>query len=129
MFQLTKNVAEFFYDLVTPHQLLNNSSSNAASLTSTAATTALLLNNNNNENLSMIRNRNNRYRRHPNDLREGLKNAYYVLYEGINDKAANLVNEITNGSKHNGRRGAFGGALRQLPSAAFVPILLAIFYS
>jgi len=63
-------------------------------------------------------------RRHPNDIREGLTNAYYVICEGINDTAANLVNEINVGCESTGIRGGIGGALRHLPSAAVIPLML-----
>ena len=66
MFQATKNVAEFFYDLVTPHRansmynhnLINYNSSNNA-LVETILT-------------GVGNNRNIRLRRHPNDIREGM---------------------------------------------------------
>ena len=34
-----------------------------------------------------------------------------------------MVNEIKTGNQHNGLRGAVGGALRQIPSAAVVPFM------
>ncbi len=105
MFLVTKNIAEFFYDLVTPHQNPNASDSIGNALRSK-------------------HNRNIRYRPHPTDIREGFTNAYFVLFEGINDSAANIVNEIHNGSEHTGMTGAIGGALRQLPSAAVTPFVL-----
>ena len=93
MFQATKNVAEFFYDLVTPHRAnthhfaalgYGSSSSNPNMLVDTILT-------------GVGNNRNIRLRRQPNDIREGLTNAYYVMYEGINDTAANLIQEINQG--------------------------------
>ena len=148
MFQVTKNIAEFFYDLVTPHRAnafhqhhylhhhhhqqqqqqqlrrasssstvlsLSPSSSSASAGQSVALVDTLLS--------GVVNNRNIRMRRQPNDIREGLTNAYYVLYEGFNDTAANLINEISHGAEYKGLPGAIGGALRQLPSTALAPIL------
>jgi autophagy-related protein 2 len=106
MFQTTKNVAEFFYDLVTPHRANQNNGLFDALLPVGVA------------------NRNIRVRRQPNDIREGLTSAYYVMYEGINDTAQNLIQEINQSAEHKGIPGAIGGALRQLPSAALAPIVL-----
>lgn len=100
LFQLTKNIAEFVYDLVTPHQTLSVTN-------------------------GLVKNRNIRNRRQPNDIRQGLENAYLVLYEGFNDTAANIANDIITGKEHSGLRGAVGGALRQIPSAAIVPFVKA----
>lgn len=55
---------------------------------------------------------------------KGLTNAYYVMYEGINDTASNLLQEINQGAECKGISGAIGGALRQLPSTALAPIVL-----
>ena len=122
MFQATKNVAEFFYDLVTPHR--SNSSLhhhhhtlNMVGYGSSSALVDSLL-------TGVGNNRNIRLRRQPNDIREGLTNAYYVIYEGMNDTAANFMQEVNQGAEHKGLPGAIGGALRQLPSAALAPIVL-----
>lgn len=106
LFQFTKNVAEFFYDLVTPHQTLS------------------LGIDGDNSTILVLKNRNIRKRRNPNDIREGLTNAYYVFREGINDTADNFANEISNGNETTGFRGAVGGVLRQIPSAAIKPIVV-----
>ena len=102
LFQLTKNIAEFVYDLVTPHQTLSINNGNA-----------------------LVKNRNIRSRRQPNDIRQGLENAYIVLKEGFNDTAANIANDIITGNERRGIIGAVGGALRQIPSAATVPFVKA----
>jgi hypothetical protein len=75
--------------------------------------------------LTGVNTRHIRIRRQPNDIREGLTNAYYVMYEGLNDTASNFIQEINQGAEHKGLPGAIGGALRQLPSAALAPIVLA----
>ena len=87
-----------FYDLVTPHQALRSVSG---------------------------KNRNIRSRRQPSDIRQGLQSAYFVLYEGFNDTAANMANEIKTDNEHSGIRGAVGTTLRQIPSAAVVSFVMA----
>jgi len=119
MFQATKNIAEFFYDLVTPHRANSHHHHNLNMLcygSNNGLVDTILTGVGNNRNI--------RLRRHPNDIREGLTNAYYVMYEGINDTAANLIQEINQGAEHKGIPGAIGGALRQLPSTALAPIVL-----
>lgn len=118
MFLCTKNIAEFFYDMVTPHRA--NSSRGHYIIGSNASNHALV------ETIltGVGHNRNIRLRRHPNDIREGLTNAYYVMYEGINDTASNLMQEMYQGADTKGIPGAIGGALRTLPSAALAPIVL-----
>nr|AWV66721.1 autophagy-related protein 2 [Brachionus calyciflorus] len=112
MFQATKNVAEFFYDLLAPHRSHQNMIGyNGGTLVDTLFT-------------GVGPNRYVRIRRQPNDIREGLTNAYYVMYEGFNDTAANFMSEISHGAEHKGIPGAIGGALRQLPSTALAPIVL-----
>ena len=121
IFQTTKNVAEFFYDMVTPHRANSHHHHNLSMLVG--------YNGANNGLVETIltgvgNNRNIRLRRHPNDIREGFTNAYYVMYEGFNDAVDNLIQEISQGSEHKGISGAIGGALRQLPSTALaVPLL------
>jgi autophagy-related protein 2 len=120
MFQATKNVAEFFYDLVTPHRSNSHHYHSLNMIGYGSSSNALV------ETLltGVGNNRNIRLRRQPNDIREGLTNAYYVMYEGINDTAANFMQEVNQGAEHKGLPGAIGGALRQLPSAALAPIVL-----
>lgn len=130
MFQATKNVAEFFYDLVTPHRaggglagtspFITNNMIGFVSTDSTSSGGA-----NNLMDTLLTGSRHIRIRRQPNDIREGLTNAYYVMYEGLNDTASNFMQEINQGAEHKGLPGAIGGALRQLPSAALAPIVLA----
>nr|AWV66695.1 autophagy-related protein 2 [Brachionus koreanus] len=111
MFQATKNIAEFFYDLVTPHRNMNMIGYDGSGIVDTLFT-------------GVGPNRYVRIRRQPNDIREGLANAYYVLYEGFSDTAANFMSEISHGAEHKGLPGAIGGALRQLPPTALAPIVL-----
>nr|AWV66646.1 autophagy-related protein 2 [Brachionus rotundiformis] len=111
MFQATKNVAEFFYDLVAPHRTLNSVGYAGSAFVDTLFT-------------GVGPNRHVRIRRQPNDIREGLANAYYVLYEGFSDTAANFMSEISHGAEHKGLPGAIGSALRQLPPTAIAPIVL-----
>jgi hypothetical protein len=127
MFQATKNVAEFFYDLVTPHRSNQNlmigfygfgGGSVAGQMTSSGSNLMDTL-------LTGAGSGHVRIRRQPNDIREGLTNAYYVMYEGLNDTATNIMQEINQGAEHKGIPGAIGGALRQLPSVALAPIVLA----
>ena len=131
MFQVTKNVAEFFYDLVTPHRanslgyqqsMLGAYGIGGASGGASGASNALV------ETLLsgvVANNRNIRIRRHPNDIREGLTNAYLVMYEGLNDTANNFRQEIDQGVQQRGPIvGTIGGVLRQIPSVALVPLLL-----
>lgn len=122
MFLATKNVAEFFYDLVTPHRSIQlqqqQQQQNLLAFNSNQALMEQLLAGLNSTN------RNIRVRRQPNDIREGLTNAYYVMYEGLNDTVANFLYEVNQGAELKGIPGAIGGALRQLPSAALAPIVL-----
>ena len=113
MFQTTKNIAEFFYDLVTPHRAGTHSSNliGSGALVDTILT-------------GVGNNRNIRLRRHPNDIRDGVTNAYYVMYQGMNDTAANLLQGMQQGAEQKGIAGAIGGVLTQLPSAAIAPIVL-----
>lgn len=121
MFQATKNIAEFFYDLVTPHRANSHHNHNLSYLVGYGYSDSALV-----ETIltGVGNNRNIRLRRHPNDIREGLTNAYYVMYEGMNDTATNFMQEINEGCEHKGIPGAIGGALRQLPSTALAPIVL-----
>ncbi len=123
MFQATKNVAEFFYDLVTPHRANQH---HFAALGYSGTVGVIGANNLLVDTFltGVGNNRNIRLRRQPIDIREGLQNAYYVMYEGINDTAANLIQEINQGAEHKGIPGAIGGALRQLPSTTLAPIVL-----
>lgn len=114
MFQATKNVAEFFYDLVTPHRNVNMIGYGTA--TGSGIVDTLFT--------GVGPNRYVRIRRQPKDIREGLTNAYYVLYEGFSDTAANFMSEISHGAEHKGLPGAIGGALRQVPPTLLVPIVL-----
>lgn len=122
MFLATKNVAEFFYDLVTPHRSLQMQAQQAQQAQIYSTNQALM------EQMfpgyGSPMHRRMRVRRQPNDIRDGLTNAYYVMYEGINETVANFVNEVAEGAEHKGIPGAIGGALRQLPSAALAPIVL-----
>lgn len=121
MFLATKNVAEFFYDLVTPHRSLQLQQQQAQMYSSNQALMDQLLPSYGSPNAI---HRRMRLRRQPNDIRDGLTNAYYVLYEGLNQTVANFVNEVSEGAEHKGIPGAVGGAIRQLPSAALAPIVL-----
>ncbi|RNA22130.1 autophagy-related 2 -like protein, partial [Brachionus plicatilis] len=112
MFQATKNVAEFFYDLVAPHRPANIITHGHGSAIVDSLFTGV------------GPNRYVRIRRQPNDIREGLANAYYVLYEGFSDTAAQFMTEVSHGCENKGLPGAIGGALRQLPPTALAPIVL-----
>ena len=77
MFQATKNVAEFFYDIVTPHRANSHYNHNLSYMVSSnnAALVETILTGAGN-------NRNIRLRRHPNDIREGQKKSIYLLKGG-----------------------------------------------
>lgn len=122
MFLATKNVAEFFYDLVTPHRSLQLQ--HQAQQAQIYSTNQALMEQMFPASITSPMHRRLRARRQPNDIRDGLTNAYYVMYEGINETVANFVQEVVEGAEHKGIPGAIGGALRQLPSAALAPIVL-----
>lgn len=128
MFLATKNIAEFFYDLVTPHRALQlqapqSSSQQIQLYSSNQALMEQLFPGYAGSSPNSLQRR-MRLRRQPNDIRDGLTNAYYVMYEGINDTVSNFLQEVAEGAEHKGIPGAIGGALRQLPSAALAPIVL-----
>jgi len=64
-------------------------------------------------------------RTQPADFREGVTNAYQVLYTGIEEQATNIIYGVSEGHEEKGVTGAVGGILRQVPATVVRPLVLA----
>ncbi|KAK4884514.1 hypothetical protein RN001_000785 [Aquatica leii] len=61
----------------------------------------------------------------PQDIREGMANAYMLVKEGIGETADNLVRVASHEHEQKGYSGAVGGVLRQIPPTVVKPIIIA----
>ncbi|KAF5280262.1 hypothetical protein FQR65_LT03070 [Abscondita terminalis] len=61
----------------------------------------------------------------PQDIREGMANAYLLVKEGIGETADNLVRVASHEHEQKGYSGAVGGVLRQIPPTVVKPIIIA----
>ncbi|GAB1600117.1 autophagy-related protein 2 homolog B-like [Argonauta hians] len=74
---------------------------------------------------SRKKNRVQKRSKQPNDLREGMTNAYIVLRQGFSETAESIVRAATEEHEHKGVTGAVGGVIRQIPPTMVQPIILA----
>ncbi|XP_029634311.1 autophagy-related protein 2 homolog B isoform X1 [Octopus sinensis] len=74
---------------------------------------------------SRKKNRIQKRSKQPNDLREGMTNAYIVLRQGFSETAESIVRAATEEHEHKGMTGAVGGVIRQIPPTMVQPIILA----
>ncbi|KAI4495649.1 hypothetical protein M0802_008484 [Mischocyttarus mexicanus] len=63
--------------------------------------------------------------RQPQDIREGMANAYMLVKEGLGETANQLVRVASEEHEQKGVSGAVGGVLRQIPPTVVKPIILA----
>ncbi|KAK2581702.1 hypothetical protein KPH14_002189 [Odynerus spinipes] len=61
----------------------------------------------------------------PQDIREGMANAYMLVKEGLGETANQLVRVASEEHEQKGVSGAVGGVLRQIPPTVVKPIILA----
>ncbi|XP_067647283.1 autophagy-related protein 2 homolog B [Eurosta solidaginis] len=61
----------------------------------------------------------------PQDMREGVTNAYLIVKEGINDSAATLIETAVAEHDQKGYTGAVGAVMRQIPQLVVCPAVLA----
>lgn len=61
----------------------------------------------------------------PQDIREGVVNAYQIVRDGINETATALVETALLEHDQKGYTGAFGGIMRQIPQLVVQPAVLA----
>lgn len=61
----------------------------------------------------------------PQDIREGMANAYLLVKEGLGETANQLVRVASEEHEQKGVSGAVGGVLRQIPPTVVKPIILA----
>ncbi|XP_055847231.1 autophagy-related protein 2 homolog A [Episyrphus balteatus] len=61
----------------------------------------------------------------PQDIREGVVNAYQIVRDGINDTANALIETAVLEHDQKGYTGAFGGIMRQIPQLVVQPAVLA----
>ncbi|KAF5283909.1 hypothetical protein FQA39_LY04729 [Lamprigera yunnana] len=73
---------------------------------------------------SKVKGRKKRYAQ-PQDIREGMANAYMLVKEGIGETADNLVRVASHEHEQKGYSGAVGGVLRQIPPTVVKPIIIA----
>lgn len=63
--------------------------------------------------------------RRPNDVREGVFNAFAIVQEGFDETARSLAQAVALEHSRRGLTGAVGGILRQVPSNLVRPVILA----
>lgn len=61
----------------------------------------------------------------PQDIREGVANAYAVVKEGVSETAGTIVRVASQEHEQKGYSGAVGGVLRQIPPTFVKPIIIA----
>lgn len=61
----------------------------------------------------------------PQDIREGMANAYSLVKEGIGETADQIVQVAAHEKEQKGYSGAVGGVLRQIPPTFLTPIIIA----
>ncbi|KAJ8963256.1 hypothetical protein NQ318_018723 [Aromia moschata] len=74
----------------------------------------------------VTRNRGRRKRYHqPQDIREGMTNAYMVVKEGIGETSDNILQVVSREKEQKGYSGVVGGVLRQIPPTILKPVIIA----
>lgn len=61
----------------------------------------------------------------PQDIREGMSNAYHIVKDGIGDTAYNIITMATLEHDQKGMVGAVGSVMRQIPPTVVRPLVLA----
>ncbi|XP_056630005.1 autophagy-related protein 2 homolog A [Diorhabda sublineata] len=61
----------------------------------------------------------------PQDIREGMTNAFMLMKEGIGETAGTIVQVAAHEKEQKGYSGAVGGVLRQIPPTILKPIIIA----
>lgn len=61
----------------------------------------------------------------PQDIREGMTNAFMLVKEGIGETAGTIVQVAAHEKEQKGYSGAVGGVLRQIPPTILKPIIIA----
>ncbi|KAL3285630.1 hypothetical protein HHI36_000162 [Cryptolaemus montrouzieri] len=61
----------------------------------------------------------------PQDIREGVANAYWLVKEGLGETAGTIVQVASHEHEQKGYSGAVGGVLRQIPPTILKPIIIA----
>lgn len=61
----------------------------------------------------------------PQDIREGMTNAYNVVKEGIGETSDNILQVVSREKEQKGYSGMVGGMLRQIPPTIFKPVIIA----
>ncbi|KAJ8967901.1 hypothetical protein NQ317_015423 [Molorchus minor] len=61
----------------------------------------------------------------PQDIREGMTNAYMVVKEGIGETSDNILEVVSREKEQKGYSGVVGGVLRQIPPTILKPVIIA----
>ncbi|XP_031632964.1 autophagy-related protein 2 homolog B [Contarinia nasturtii] len=75
--------------------------------------------------ISKRRHRGKRKIHRPQDIREGVTNAYHIVKDGVGNTAQNIVEMATIEHDQKGVTGAVGAVIRQIPPSIVMPIVLA----